>query len=117
MPGLEPERVDEEVDLLLGALGERVAQVGRAEVVGERLEPVVGLGVTRTPGSRLGTPTRAGRTASACRPVAAVVGGRARHDDATYEHEQSTTTSDAQNQMRAAPDVESGLWHPAIRVA
>ena len=40
---LEPEGVDEEVDLLLGALGEGVAEVGRAEVVGDRLEPVVGL--------------------------------------------------------------------------
>ena len=38
---LEPERVDEEVDLLRGALGERVAEVRRAEVVGDRLEPVV----------------------------------------------------------------------------
>ena len=38
---LEPERVDEEADLLLGALRERVAQVGVAEVVGDRLEPVV----------------------------------------------------------------------------
>ena len=34
-PRLQPERVDEEVDLLLGPLGERVAQVGRAQVVGD----------------------------------------------------------------------------------
>ena len=39
-PRLEPEHVDEERDLLLGALRERVAQVGRPEVVGDRLEPV-----------------------------------------------------------------------------
>ena len=43
MAGLEAERVDEEVDLLARALGERVAEVGGAEVVGDRLEPVVGL--------------------------------------------------------------------------
>ena len=39
-PRLEPERVDEEVDLLLGALGERVPQVGRPEELGDRVEPV-----------------------------------------------------------------------------
>ena len=44
MPGLEPERVDQEADLLLGPLRERVAQVGRPEVVGQVLEPVVALG-------------------------------------------------------------------------
>src|ERR671910_3783025 len=42
LPGPEPERPAEEADLLLGALGERVAQVGGAEVVGDRFEPVVG---------------------------------------------------------------------------
>ena len=39
-PRLERERVDEEVDLLLGAHRERVAQVRRPEVVGDRVEPV-----------------------------------------------------------------------------
>jgi hypothetical protein len=39
---LEGERIDEEVHLLRGALRERVAQVGVAEVVGDGLEPVVG---------------------------------------------------------------------------
>src|SRR5207253_4323683 len=38
---LEPQRVDEEPDLLLGALGERVAQVRRPRVRGDVLEPVV----------------------------------------------------------------------------
>ena len=40
MPGLEPELVDQEVDLLRGALGERVPEVGGPEVVGHGLEPV-----------------------------------------------------------------------------
>ena len=44
LAGLEPERVDRNSTSFVGALGERVAQVGRAEVVGEGLEPVVGLG-------------------------------------------------------------------------
>src|SRR5581483_11733113 len=39
----QPERLDQEPDLLLRALGERVAQVRRPHVVGQRLEPMVGL--------------------------------------------------------------------------
>jgi len=39
--GLEPERADEEGGLLLGALGERVPQIGRADMVSEGLEPVM----------------------------------------------------------------------------
>ena len=39
-PRLERERVDEEVDLLLGPLGERVPQVRRPEELGDRVEPV-----------------------------------------------------------------------------
>ena len=42
--GLQPERLDEEADLLPGPLRERVAQVGVAQVIGDRLEPVVGVG-------------------------------------------------------------------------
>ena len=38
--GRQAEALDEEVDLLVGALGERVAEVGRAEVIGDVLEPV-----------------------------------------------------------------------------
>ena len=40
LAGPQAEGVDQELDLLLGALGERVAEVGGAEVVGDRLEPV-----------------------------------------------------------------------------
>ena len=40
IPGSQPERVDEELDLLLGALRERVPQVRRPEEVGDRVEPV-----------------------------------------------------------------------------
>ena len=40
-PGLEPERGDDVVDLLHGPLRERVAQVRRPEVIGDRFEPVV----------------------------------------------------------------------------
>src|SRR4051794_11765609 len=39
-PGRQPERVDQELDLLLGALGERVPQVGGPEEVGDAVEPV-----------------------------------------------------------------------------
>jgi hypothetical protein len=38
--GLQVQNLDEEGDLLLGALGEGVAQVGGPEVVGDVLEPV-----------------------------------------------------------------------------
>ena len=37
---LQPQLVDEEPDLLLGAAGERVAEVGPPQVVRQRLEPV-----------------------------------------------------------------------------
>ncbi len=40
-PGSQPEPVDQELHLVAGAPGERVAEVGGAEVVGERLEPVI----------------------------------------------------------------------------
>ena len=49
MPRLEPERVDEELDLLLGALRERVAEVRRPEELGDRVEPV--LADRRVPGT------------------------------------------------------------------
>ena len=39
-PRLQPERVDEEVDLLLRPLRERVAQVRGPEEVGDRVEPI-----------------------------------------------------------------------------
>ena len=48
----EPEDVDQEVDLLLGAAGEGVPEVGRTEVVGGGLEPVIGFrghGASMTP--------------------------------------------------------------------
>ena len=41
MPRLEAERRDQELDFLSGALGERVAQVGRTQVVGDVFEPVI----------------------------------------------------------------------------
>jgi hypothetical protein len=41
--GPEGKGVDEEVDLLRRSLGEGIAEVGGAEVVGDRLEPVLGL--------------------------------------------------------------------------
>ena len=51
-PGRQVEHVDEEGDLVLGALGERVPQVGLAEVIGEGFEPVVG--PARRIGGRVG---------------------------------------------------------------
>ncbi len=41
-PGLEAQGADEELDFLVGALREGVAEVGGAQVIGNRLEPVVG---------------------------------------------------------------------------
>src|SRR4051812_6003528 len=38
-PRCEPERVDEERDLLLGPLRERVLEIRRAEELGDRVEP------------------------------------------------------------------------------
>ena len=38
---LQPERRQEVVDLLAGALGERVPQICRTEMIGQRLEPVI----------------------------------------------------------------------------
>ena len=48
LPRSQLEHVDEERDLLLGALRERVPQVRRTEMVGQRLEPVVGLGARQS---------------------------------------------------------------------
>ena len=42
--GVEFERLDEEVDLLHRAIGERVAEVGLTQVRGHLLEPVAGIG-------------------------------------------------------------------------
>jgi hypothetical protein len=44
--GLEPENLVEERHLLIGALGERVPEVGASEMVGQGLEPVVPLRLT-----------------------------------------------------------------------
>jgi len=41
LPRTQLEHVDEECDLLLGALGERVPEVSGADEVGQRLEPVM----------------------------------------------------------------------------
>ena len=38
---VKTEQADEEVDFLFGALGERVAQVGASEMIGDVLEPVI----------------------------------------------------------------------------
>ena len=46
----ESEGLDEEVDLLDRALRERVAEVGGAEVVCDRFEPVVRLGPAQPTG-------------------------------------------------------------------
>jgi hypothetical protein len=40
-PRPKAQMLDQEIDLLWGALGERVPQVGRAEMVRDRLEPVI----------------------------------------------------------------------------
>jgi hypothetical protein len=40
LAGAQVEGVDEEGDLVVGASGERIAEVRRSEVGGERLEPV-----------------------------------------------------------------------------
>ena len=53
-PGSRPSASTRNADLLLGALRERVAQVGRAEVVGDRLEPVVGPSPERARASHSG---------------------------------------------------------------
>ena len=39
--GTEAEGVDQKGGLLIGALGERVAQISRTDEVGQRLEPVM----------------------------------------------------------------------------
>ena len=63
----EAERLDQEPDLLLGALGEGVPQVGVAEVVREVLEPVVALGPGHVGSSR--------RTTAVWRPSTTVAAG------------------------------------------
>jgi hypothetical protein len=45
----ELELVEEELDLLLRSLRERVAQVRRAQMIGDRLEPVLGQGLVSVP--------------------------------------------------------------------
>ena len=58
--GLQVEGLHEEPDLLVGALGERVPQVGDAQVLGDGLEPVVVPAPTATPSRRPSCPPPTG---------------------------------------------------------
>ena len=60
--GMEPEGGDEELDLLLGAAGERVSEVGGPGVAGDGLEPV---GIAAR-AATAGRPTQEATPASAC---------------------------------------------------
>ena len=106
-PARSAERVDEEVDLLLGALGERVAQVGAAQVVGD---------AARTSGRRSAvTRSWGGRAVPLGREdLPVLVGRRSRRRWRERRQRQSTKIAIASRRTRSACSLTIRLDLPTM---